>query len=82
MSWADAALDEHVLPKSLTRFRCAWHYRGAPATLLSRATDQAGNVQPTRTALMQGRAPGSIYHCNAIAAWQIDANGEAHHVYV
>ncbi|MEM8769951.1 MAG: sulfite dehydrogenase, partial [Pseudomonadota bacterium] len=36
-SWAEAALDTHVLPRCLTRFRSAWRWNGAPAVLLSRA---------------------------------------------
>jgi sulfane dehydrogenase subunit SoxC len=80
-SWADAALDEHVLPKSLTRFRSAWRWNGGPAVILSRATDEFGSVQPTRDAVMQGRANRTFYHYNGIQAWQVSANGEVTNVY-
>jgi sulfane dehydrogenase subunit SoxC len=80
-SWADAALDEHVLPKSLTRFRAAWDWNGGPATIMSRATDEAGNVQPARSALLAERHAGAFYHYNGIQAWQIDAAGEVSNVY-
>ncbi len=81
-TWTQALLDEHVLPKCVTRFRAAWQWDGAPANLLSRAIDETGAVQPTRTENMHGRAAGSFYHVNAIQAWHIDANGEATNVYV
>ena len=81
-SWADAQLDEPILPKSLTRFRAAWRWNGAPSTLLSRAIDQTGAVQPTRTEVMAKRASGTFYHYNAIQAWSVDAAGEVRNVYV
>jgi sulfane dehydrogenase subunit SoxC len=80
-SWADAALDEHVLPKCLTRFRSAWRWDGSPAVLMSRATDDGGNVQPTREVVLAGRASNSFYHYNGIQAWQVNANGEVQNVY-
>lgn len=80
-SWADAALDEHVLSKCLTRFRSAWRWNGGPAVILSRATDEAGNIQPTRDVVLEGRAKGAFYHYNGIQAWRVGANGEASNVY-
>lgn len=80
-SWADAALDEHVMSKCLTRFRSAWRWDGSPAVILSRATDEAGNVQPTRDAVLEGRANGAFYHYNGIQAWRVGADGEISNVY-
>jgi sulfane dehydrogenase subunit SoxC len=80
-SWTDAALDEHVLPKSLTRFRSAWKWNGGPAVILSRATDEDGRVQPTREAVLAGRSPAAFYHYNGIQAWQISESGEVNNVY-
>jgi sulfane dehydrogenase subunit SoxC len=89
-SWAEAALQEPVLSKAFTRFRMAWEWNGASAILQSRATDEAGNIQPTRAALMaeRGEAEGipsftsfKFRHCNAITAWGINAGGEISHVY-
>jgi sulfane dehydrogenase subunit SoxC len=80
-TWAEAALDTHVLPQSLTRFRAAWRWNGAPATLLSRAVDETGDIQPTRAEVMAGRAPESFYHYNGIQAWRIGAEGEVRNVY-
>ena len=81
-SWALAQLDEHRLPLSLTRFRIGWDWRGQPATLLSRATDDRGNVQPTREQNMAGRGAGSFYHVNAIQAWQVSPDGQLENTYV
>ena len=80
-SWADAALDRHVLSKCLTRFRSAWRWDGGPAILKSRATDEDGNVQPTRDVVLKNRASNSFYHYNGIQAWSIDGQGEASNVY-
>ena len=80
-SWAPAHLDGPVLPKSLSRFRAAWRWDGGPAVLMSRATDETGAVQPTRDLLMADRAPGAIYHYNAIQAWAISAAGGIENVH-
>ena len=90
-SYAQAALDEPVLSKALTRFRMPWRWDGQPVTLQSRAWDEAGNVQPTRAQLLAERGEPRVNvpvtafpmgHFNAITSWAIDAKGEAKHVYV
>ncbi len=81
-SWAEAALDEHVLPKCLTRFRMAWRWDGSPSIIMSRAIDEAGNVQPTRSTVAAGRAAGTFYHYNGIQAWHVGENGEVRNVHV
>jgi sulfane dehydrogenase subunit SoxC len=68
-SWWDAALQEPIMPKCLTRFRAPWDWDGGPATLASRVTDETGYVQPTREALMKVRGVRSYYHYNAIQTW-------------
>jgi sulfane dehydrogenase subunit SoxC len=80
-SWAPAALQEPILPKSLTRFRAPWRWTGAPAMLASRATDETGMVQPTRTQFAAERGLRGVYHYNAIASWRIDEKGEASNAY-
>lgn len=80
-TWADAALDEHILPKCLTRFRTAWNWNGGPATILSRATDEDGRVQPTRAVALEGRSRAAFYHYNGIQAWRVAADGEVSNVY-
>ena len=48
-TWGDALIESQQLDKALVRFSIPWRWNGAPAVLQSRATDSAGNVQPTRT---------------------------------
>jgi sulfane dehydrogenase subunit SoxC len=80
-SWAPAALQEPVLAKALTRFRISWRWNGGPAVLQSRATDETGYVQPTRSQLLADRGMKTIYHFNGIASWAISEKGELTHVY-
>jgi sulfane dehydrogenase subunit SoxC len=80
-SWARAQLQEPVVSRSLTRFRLPWAWDGAPATLMSRATDQTGYVQPTRTKLLAERGGRAQYHFNGIACWAVSDKGEVSHVY-
>jgi sulfane dehydrogenase subunit SoxC len=90
-SWAQAALQEPVLSKAFTRFRMPWRWDGGPATLQSRAWDEAGNVQPTRAEFVAARgeltkpAPVLTFpnqHYNSITSWGVGSNGEVKHVYV
>src|SRR5262249_38344865 len=90
-SWALAALQPPVLSKALTRFRTPWKWDGSPSVLLSRATDEAGNVQPSRSAFLaergkpRGNAPVTAFpmeHCNVISSWGVGAKGEVTNVYV
>jgi sulfane dehydrogenase subunit SoxC len=90
-SWAQAALNEPVLPKAFTRFRMPWRWDGQPAVLQSRAWDEAGNVQPTRAEFVAARGqtekpvPTPLafpnQHYNSITSWGIDSKGEIKHVY-
>lgn len=80
-SWAEAALQGPILPQSFTRFRLPWVWDGAPAILLSRATDEAGHVQPTRAEWLAQYAPGQIYSYNAVTATRIAAGGEVFNAY-
>jgi sulfane dehydrogenase subunit SoxC len=74
-TWAAAVLQAPVLPMAHTRFRIPWQWSGQAATLMSRATDETGYVQPTLAALRAIRGPGTTYHFNNIRAWDIDAAG-------
>jgi sulfane dehydrogenase subunit SoxC len=80
-SFAPAALQEPVLPKALTRFRIPWRWNGGSAILQSRSTDAAGNVQPTRTKLLEERSAAAAYHFNGITSWDVSDKGEVRHVY-
>jgi sulfane dehydrogenase subunit SoxC len=89
-SWAQAALQEPVLPKAFTRFRIPWRWAGGPAVLQSRAWDETGAVQPTRSEIVAHRGqtsrPPSVLafpsqHYNGPTSWAVDAKGEIKHVY-
>ena len=90
-SWAEAALQEPVLPKAFTRFRAPWRWDGGPAVLQSRAWDEADNVQPTRAEFVARRGetkapvtnPGAFpnQHYNGPTSWAVDRSGEVTHVY-
>jgi sulfane dehydrogenase subunit SoxC len=80
-SWAEAVLQDPVLPMSLTRFRMAWAWSGGPALLQSRATDDQGRTQVPRAEWAAQYGPGQIYHYNAIQSWQIADTGEISNVF-
>ncbi len=81
-SWAEAALQEPVLPLSLTRFRIPWDWSGGPVLLQSRATDDKGRVQETHKDWAAHYSPVNRYHCNAIQTWNITAEGSIRNVYL
>ena len=80
-TWADAALQEPVLDKSLVCFRVPWKWDGAPVLLASRATDEKGRVQESREKWKAQFSPANIYHYNAIQTWKVDADGEVKNVF-
>ena len=80
-SWAVAALNDPILPKALTRFRLPWHWDGRPSTLMSRATDETGSMQPTRASWIAQYAPGQGYHFNGIQSWSVESDGTVKNVY-
>jgi hypothetical protein len=80
-SWAQAALQEPVLSKAVTRFRLPWRWNGGPAILQSRAVDDTGYVQPTREQMIALRGNRTIYHSNAITTWSVSDKGEVKHAY-
>jgi sulfane dehydrogenase subunit SoxC len=75
-SWRTARLETPVRDRALTRFQADWNWAGEPASILSRATDSTGYVQPTREALVAARGLNSQYHYNGIQQWRIDTAGE------
>src|SRR5258707_11392781 len=90
-SWAQAALQQPVLSKAFTRFRVPWRWDGQPAILQSRASDEAGNVQPLRAEFVAARGQTDKpvatplafpnQHYNSITSWGIGSDGEIKHVY-
>jgi sulfane dehydrogenase subunit SoxC len=80
-SWAEAHLQDPILPQCFTRFRMPWAWNGKPAVLKSRATDETGYVQPEREVLVKERGREGYFHYNAIVSWAVDEDGEITHVY-
>jgi len=74
-TWRQAALQEPVLPKCATPFRCPWSWQGQDAILKSRCADETGYVQPTRHDLIAVRGTHSTYHYNAIHSWMVSGDG-------
>ncbi|HEX3866098.1 MAG TPA: sulfite dehydrogenase [Gemmatimonadaceae bacterium] len=75
-SWHETDLQDPVRPKAHTRFRYLWKWNGRETTVLSRATDETGYVQPTQRALIDARGLGSgPYHLNPITGWRIHRDG-------
>lgn len=80
-TWEDAVLNDPVLPRCFTRFRIPWHWQGQKAILQSRATDEHGEIQPTREILLEEKGRHGYYHYNAIVSWAIAADGYVTHTY-
>ena len=83
-TWRDATLSEPVLPKAVTRFTLSWDWDGRERWIQSRATDDTGDTQPTREALIAVRGlnpgPDGFNHYNGIKRWRIQPNGAVTHV--
>jgi len=79
-NWQQARLETPVLSKCLTRFNADWAWDGKPALLMSRATDETGQIQPTYAELRKVRGSRSIYHNNAIQTWLVEESGEVRNV--
>ncbi|WP_369722398.1 sulfite dehydrogenase [Bradyrhizobium sp. LLZ17] len=75
-TWQQAALQEPVLTRALTRFRLPWRWDGKPAVIQSRAIDETGYVQPTLAELLAVRGENYFYHNNAIWPWRVASDGE------
>ncbi|MDB4891356.1 MAG: oxidoreductase molybdopterin binding protein [Gemmatimonadetes bacterium] len=74
-SWQLAEIVGSALPYAHTRFQYMWKWDGKPATLMSRAHDETGYVQPTLEEYRRVRGKGTDYHFNAIRSWTVAADG-------
>jgi sulfane dehydrogenase subunit SoxC len=81
-NWREAKLDGLVLDKAVTRFYAETEWSGGDMLLQSRAIDETGYVQPTKSALRKVRGVNSIYHNNGIQTWHVKPNGEVENVEV
>ena len=75
-TWADAGLQEPVLPRALTRFRFPWRWEGGESLLQSRCTDETGYSQPTHEAYVAAYGGNSGYHYHAIKTWHVKDSGD------
>lgn len=81
LTWQAATLEQPVMPRAFCRFRFAWQWRGTPAILQSRASDERGQQQPSRAALIAERGYNNFYQFNGIVSWGVDEEGSVTHVY-
>src|SRR6266536_2666647 len=70
-TWTDAELVPPILPRATTRFRRAWRWEGNPTVLKARATDDTGDVQPTRDKVLADHGSNVIFHYSGIVAWSV-----------
>ena len=81
-SWQTARLGKQGDSKALTRFYLDMDWDGSPMLLQSRAIDETGYVQPTKTQLRGSRGENSVYHNNCIQTWFVNEEGIAENVEV
>jgi len=76
-TWAAAELQNPVLPQCQTRFQFTWNWDGGDALLMSRATDETGDVQPSLEEARHAReTQRDLRHYNTnIRAWAVAADG-------
>jgi len=85
-TWKEAKLQTPVHTKAHTRFTFDWNWEGQEAVLMSRATDDQGENQPTRTELYnhwditaeEAKKPTRVINYNAIQPWSVARDGSVH----
>ncbi len=79
-TWQKARLAKPGEKMAMARFYLDIDWNGEEMFLQSRAHDETGYVQPTKTQLRDVRGLNSIYHNNCIQTWWVKPNGEAENV--
>jgi len=85
-SWREAKLQTPVHSRAHTRFTFDWAWDGQEAMLLSRCTDELGEVQPSRAELYKywgiseedSKKPARAIHFNAMQPWRVARDGSVH----
>jgi sulfane dehydrogenase subunit SoxC len=77
-TWKVAQLNQPVLYKAQTRFQMDWMWDGKPTKIVSRSTDEKGNIQPDRKSFIARVGTNALFHYNAQQTWSIDSNGKVH----
>ena len=79
-SWKQAQLSLPVLSKAQVRFQMDWVWDGKPTKIVSRSTDEKGNVQPDRQSFIAAMGTNALFHYNAQQTWSIDEAGRVRNV--
>lgn len=79
-NWRTAKIDGPVWDKALTRFYYEFDWDGRELLIQSRAMDETGYVQPSKSELRKVRGVNSIYHNNGIQTWHLHKSGEVENV--
>jgi sulfane dehydrogenase subunit SoxC len=80
-SWKEAKLQTPVHRKAHTRFTFDWMWDGQETVIMSRSTDDTGDVQPTMQELYKHwgitdtSKPSRTTHFNAIQPWKVSRDG-------
>ena len=83
-SWMDAEIRGTAYHMAHTRFSFHWNWDGTETELLSRCTDELGQVQPTRAQVREfwnvpPDQPFSVKGLdNSIQPWRIESDGSVH----
>jgi sulfane dehydrogenase subunit SoxC len=80
MTWHEAQLTSPALPKAQTRFQMDWEWDGKPTKIVSRSTDEQGNIQPDRKSFIEKMGTNGLFHYNAQQTWSVDAAGRVRNV--
>jgi sulfane dehydrogenase subunit SoxC len=79
-TWSEAELTLPVLPKAQTRFQIDWVWDGRATKIVSRSTDEKGNVQPDRASFIARVGTNALFHYNAQQTWSVDGSGKVRNV--
>ena len=52
-----------------------WVSDGKPTKIVSRSTDEKGNIQPDRKSFIAKMGTNALFHYNAQQTWSIDGDG-------
>ena len=80
-SWKEAKLQTPVHTKAHTRFTFDWVWDGEETVIMSRSTDDQGDVQPTMQELYKHwgitdtTKPSRTIHFTAIQPWKVARDG-------
>jgi sulfane dehydrogenase subunit SoxC len=79
-TWTEAQLNHPVLPKAQARFQMDWAWDGKPTKIVSRSTDEKGNLQPDRQSFIDRTGTNALFHYHAQQTWNIDVQGRVRNV--